>query len=108
MRTNFEGSEDEFWNKLRMIIREEMEKIHEPTFKDNQINKSKGTLTSLEPEVSDNGRYTIGETCKILKLSFNTIKKYTDQGAIRCGIRKSNGRKFYTGAEIKRFWKATY
>lgn len=65
-------------------------------------------MTAIEPEVAETGRYSITETCKVLKLSFNTVTKYTDQGAIKCGIHKSNGRKFYTGSEIRKFWKSSY
>lgn len=36
----------------------------------------------------------------------NTLKKYTDAGAIKCGFRRESGRKFYAGSEILRFWRA--
>lgn len=65
-------------------------------------------MTNLEPEVSDNGRYSITEAAKVLGLHRNTLLLHTDQCSIRCGIRKANGRKFYTGADIKKFWKAQY
>jgi predicted site-specific integrase-resolvase len=65
-------------------------------------------MTTTEPIVSDSGRYPTMEACEILKISYKTLIKYTDQGAIKCGIRKSNKRKFYTGSEIKKFWKASY
>ena len=65
-------------------------------------------MTATEPEVVDTGRYSTTETCKLLKLSFNTVMKYTKEGQIKHGVRKSNGRKFYTGTDIKKFWKASY
>lgn len=62
-------------------------------------------MTPLEPQVADTGRYSITETCKLLGVTIKTIIKYTDQGDLKCGIRKANGRKFYTGSEIRKFWK---
>jgi predicted site-specific integrase-resolvase len=65
-------------------------------------------ITSLEPNVVDTGRYAAGETCEILGISRFTLWSHTNSGLIKFGIRKSNGRKFYTGFEIKRYWKAQY
>lgn len=65
-------------------------------------------MTNTEPEVADNGRYSLSETCKVLKLSIKTVLKYTDTGDLKHGIHKHNGRKFYKGSEIKKFWKASY
>ena len=97
--------------KLRPFIQEsiriEIEKINGNIQPDIPPEKING-LTSDEPEVSNNGRYPTMVVCAILGVCYKTLIKYTDQGKIRCGIRKSNGRKFYLGSEIKRFWKATY
>lgn len=65
-------------------------------------------MIATEPEVVDTGRYSLTEICDILRLSRNTVLKYTENGHIKCGIRKSNGRKFYTGTDIKKFWKSSY
>jgi DNA-binding transcriptional MerR regulator len=65
-------------------------------------------MTPTEPQVSDSGRYTITETSKILKLHPNTVRAHTEAGLIKCGFRRCNGRKFYTGSEIKRYWRSTY
>ena len=108
MIINYEGTEDEFWNKFRQIMQQEIEKIIEVKQDKNLNEKLIDAKTTLEPIVSDNGRYPTMNACAILGISYKTLIKYTDQGKIRCGIRKSNGRKFYTGADIKKFWKATY
>ncbi len=50
--------------------------------------------------------YTIAETCELLDIHRDTLRKYTFAGSIRCGFRRCNGRKFYLGSEILRFWKA--
>lgn len=62
-------------------------------------------MVNEEPKVPDMGRYTITETCKLLGIHRNTLLRWTSAGAIRCGIRRTNKRKFYLGREIKRCWK---
>lgn len=63
-------------------------------------------MNSEIPQVSVTGRYSIGQTCAALGIHRNTLRSYTDRNIIRCGIRRGSGKKFYTGAEIQRFWKA--
>ncbi len=65
-------------------------------------------MTALEPQVVDAGRYSANETAEALGIHRNSLKNYTEQGLIRPGVRIANGRKFYTGAEIKKFWKAKF
>lgn len=65
-------------------------------------------ITSLEPQCADSGRYNTNETAKILGLHINTIRKHADEGYIRFGIRKSNNRRFFLGAEIKKYWRQQY
>ncbi|WP_407401303.1 helix-turn-helix domain-containing protein [Sodaliphilus sp.] len=61
-----------------------------------------------EPDVAPTARYSIDETCKILGVHRNTLRKYTQIGAIRCGFRRVNSRKFYLGSEIKKLWAAKW
>jgi predicted site-specific integrase-resolvase len=63
-------------------------------------------VTSTEPRVMPNNRYTINETCAILTISRKTLAKYTAAGMIGCGYRPTNKQKFYTGMDIMKFWKA--
>lgn len=65
-------------------------------------------MTPTEPEVVDSGRYSITEVGRHLKMDFKTVQKYTNEGALRCGTHKATKKKFYTGADIKKFWKAQY
>lgn len=91
-----------------------LESIQEGLAKSNvsaRIERSKDKVTgftSEEPQIPDTGRYSATQVSKILNIHTTTLRKYTEEGLIKCGIRKSNGRKFYTGADIKRFWRATY
>ena len=59
-----------------------------------------------EPKVNKEGRYSVDETCAALGISRSTLRRHTNKGVIRCGIRRSNTRKFYTGSEIVRYWKS--
>lgn len=65
-------------------------------------------MTATEPQVADTGRYSVTEAAKALGVHRTTLFQHTKAGAIKCGIRKSNNRKFYTGADIKRLWKSSY
>lgn len=63
-------------------------------------------ISANEPEVAATGRYSVTETCAQLGICKNTLRRYTELGLIRCGFRRGSGRKFYTGSEIIRFWRA--
>lgn len=63
-------------------------------------------ITSLEPSVSNTGRYSSKETCELLGIHRQTLSKYTEKGYIKCGFRRVSMRKFYLGSEILRFWKS--
>ncbi len=62
-------------------------------------------MTSEQPNVVLTSRYTAAETCRILNLHRNTLLKYTQQGKIKAGIRKSTAKRFYLGSEILSFWQ---
>ena len=63
-------------------------------------------MTALEPIVAPTNRYTIAETAKILGIHRNTLRMHTESGLIKCGYRKTNARRFYTGMEIMKYWKS--
>lgn len=52
------------------------------------------------------GRYSIGEAAKLLGLHRNTLLRYTNEGFIKCGFRRDTAKKFFTGEEILKFWRA--
>ena len=63
-------------------------------------------ITCNEPQVVATSRYSIGETCAILCINRKTLAKYTKAGLIKCGYRPHTFRKFYTGLDIMKFWRA--
>ena len=65
-------------------------------------------MVNVEPNVKLGGRFSVEETATLLGVHRNSILRYTNQGKLRFGVRKGNSRRFYTGAEILRFWRAAY
>lgn len=65
-------------------------------------------ITPVEPAVRADGRYSISQTCAVLGIHRNTLRRYTESGMIKCGFRRESLRKFYPGREIIRFWRATF
>lgn len=63
-------------------------------------------ITCNEPQVIATSRYSIGQTCTMLNINRKTLAKYTKSGLIKCGYRPQTLRKFYTGLEIIKFWRA--
>lgn len=61
-------------------------------------------MVTEQPQVHPNSRYTVTETCKLLGIHRNSLRKYTDEGRIKSGVRKSTAKKFYLGSEIINFW----
>lgn len=66
-------------------------------------------MVNEQPNVSPTARFSIGEAAAILGIHRNTLRRYTNTGAlgINCHYRKCNGRKYYTGLDIIKFWRAS-
>lgn len=64
-------------------------------------------ITSDEPRVAPTGRYSINDTCRALGIHRNSLRRYTEEGLIKCGFHRCGRKKFYQGTEILRFWRAT-
>ncbi len=64
------------------------------------------------PQVALNSRYSIGEAAKILGIDRGTLRRYADRGSrnggINYGIRRSNGRRFFTGRDLLTFWNQQF
>lgn len=61
-------------------------------------------MVTEQPKVNPTSRYTVTETCKLLGIHRNSLRKYTEAGRIKAGVRKSTAKKFYLGSEIVNFW----
>lgn len=65
-------------------------------------------MVSNYPNLPENARFSIRETSELLGIHRDTLRKYSDEGIIKYGVRRTNMRKFYLGSEINRCWKAMY
>ena len=63
-------------------------------------------MVNLQPNVEPAGRYTITETAKLLGIHRATLNRATNAMFIRCGYRKDNHRRYYTGLEIVKYWRS--
>jgi len=62
-------------------------------------------ITAEEPKVADTGKYSMTQAAKALGIHTNTLLNYVKQGRIRHSVRRTNGRKCFTGYELKKFWR---
>lgn len=58
-----------------------------------------------EPQVTDNGRYSVMETCRALGINRSTLRRWVNAGKIQCKFRKIDNRKVFEGREIKKAWR---
>ena len=63
-------------------------------------------ITANMPEINATDQLSIGEAAAVLGVHRNTMRRYTEQGLIKCRFRRATKRRFYTGADILRFWKS--
>lgn len=62
-------------------------------------------MTNERPKVERDGRYSIKDTASLLSVSTMTIRRHTKAGLLACEKWPHNGRTFYTGKEILRYWR---
>ena len=62
-------------------------------------------MTNVEPKVADSGRYTMTETCKVLGIHRNTLRRWLQAGKINVKFRRIDNRKVFEGSEIKKAWR---
>lgn len=62
-------------------------------------------IRAEEPKVTDNGRYTVMETCEALGIHRNTLRRWLQAGKIKCKFRRIDNRKVFEGREIKKLWR---
>ena len=65
-------------------------------------------MKSVLPPIEAKGRYSAKEAAELLGVSLRTIQRHTKEGYLHFGIRPVNGRRFYYGSELVRYWKAEY
>ena len=63
-------------------------------------------MIQTEPTISESAKYGLGEAAAILGVSTASISRWTASGLIHAGRRRVNGRRYWTGAELLRAWRA--
>lgn len=77
-----------------------------PSAKPKPISQlKKTTMTTTEPLVSPTGRYCTKDTCALLGIGREMLRRYVKAGKISRKYFKANGRPYYTGASILTFWR---
>jgi len=65
-------------------------------------------MIPTQPEVPDNGRYTVTQTKDILEVSRMTIYNHINQNLLTPEFGKRTKRRLFSGKEIKKYWKKVY
>lgn len=63
-------------------------------------------MTKTEPVVIESAQYELRDAAEALGVSTSCIIKWTEKGLLRAGRKRLNGRRFWTGKEILRAWRA--
>lgn len=63
-------------------------------------------MIKSQPEVEMTAKYELKDAALALEISPSCLIKWTAKGYLKCGHKKVNGRRFWTGAELLRAWKA--
>ena len=61
-----------------------------------------------EPKCVDNARFNSTDAAMMLGIHRNTLRQHTIAGHIRCVFTKQSCRPYYTGSEIKRYWRTYF
>ena len=65
-------------------------------------------MINTSPSVDPKGRYELKAASAALGISRSTLLRWTQQGYLKCSIRKSNKRKVWAGEDLIKFWKSVY
>lgn len=65
-------------------------------------------MVSEIPPLPKKARFSVKETISILGISRTSLYRYVKAGFINACARPCNGRFFFTGGEITRFWGSEY
>ncbi len=63
------------------------------------------TLTSSQPNIDLNGRYSVTEASKILNIHRSTIWRWVRQGKLRPYVSTINSRTRFIGKDLMRLWQ---
>ena len=64
-------------------------------------------VLNVPRQLDDNRAYTISETCVLIDINRNTLRRWTNGGLVRCEVRKADNKVFYRGRELRRLIQTT-
>lgn len=62
-------------------------------------------MVSVRPDILPYSSYPIGEAAEILGISSRHLLRLSVKGAIKYTISRHNGRKYFMGKELIRYWE---
>ena len=65
-------------------------------------------MVQEEPKVSAKARYSAVEAASLLGVHRSTLLRYVKSGKLHFNVRTATSRRYFTGAEILRLWRASY
>lgn len=60
------------------------------------------------PDIPPTARLELREAVEALQVDKSTIQRWTNNGKLKCGIKKSNNRKYWLGSDLIKFWKSEF
>lgn len=61
-------------------------------------------MVNSKPDLGDNSFFELREAAAVLGVSKSTIQRWTNEGLLKCSIRKTNRRKVWSGQELVKAW----
>lgn len=62
-------------------------------------------MTTNEPQVAINGRYSVTQASALLGVHRNTINNYANSGRLKYHLTRYTFRKVFTGRDLLNFWR---
>lgn len=60
------------------------------------------------PDIPPTARLELREAAEALQVDKSTIQRWTNNGKLKYGIKKSNNRKYWLGSDLIKFWKSEF
>ena len=65
-------------------------------------------MTTTKPNIDPAARLELRDAAAALAVTKSTILRWSADGRLTCRVKMSNGRRFWTGEDLLKFWAATY
>ena len=62
-------------------------------------------MIAEQPNIIPTALYEVGAASKALRISYQTLYRYTKAGICKASLRKSNGRMVWSGNELIKCWR---